>query len=148
MKTDGIAERSDGVFYPGLVTARYYETWDFYTELLGFRTLEEMNGRVLLAHPSGARLEIILHETQDRFAELVSETDGRGFWLNLEVVDVDEEYRRLCRAGVQLVHPPENFSGGRRALTVRDPNGVLVCVANRREFVPVVCSGECVLDCA
>jgi catechol 2,3-dioxygenase-like lactoylglutathione lyase family enzyme len=127
-------------FYCGLVTEKFYETWDFYTELLGFRTLDENEASVLLMHPSGVRLEILRHETNERHAELVSATDGRGFWLNLEVENVDAEYQRLCAGGVQLVHPPENQSLGRRGFTVRDPNGVLICIANPWEAGIHVCT--------
>lgn len=128
-----------GGFYVGLVTERFFETWDFYTELLGFRTLDENETHVLLMHPSGVRLEILKHETNERHAELVSATDGRGFWLNLEVEDVDAEYERLCAGGVQLVHPPENQANGRRGFTVRDPNGVLICIADRWELTIGLC---------
>jgi len=50
-------------FYPGLVTAKFYKTWDFYTEQLGFHTIEESEDSVRLAHPSGAQLAILRHET-------------------------------------------------------------------------------------
>jgi len=133
---------AQGSFYFGLVTEKFFETWDFYTELLGFRTLDENETNVLLMHPSGVRLEILKHETNERHAELVSATDGRGFWLNLEVEDVDGEYQRLCAGGVQLVHPPEDQSNGRRGFTVRDPNGVLICIANPWEAPVGVCEAD------
>jgi uncharacterized glyoxalase superfamily protein PhnB len=131
---------ASGNFYCGLVTEKFFETWDFYTELLGFCTLDENETNVLLMHPSGVRLEILKHETNERHAELVSAMDGRGFWLNLEVEDVDAEYQRLCAGGVQLVHPPENQSLGRRSFSVRDPNGVLICIANPWEPEIDVCT--------
>ncbi|MFT3869872.1 MAG: VOC family protein [Nibricoccus sp.] len=131
--------RSQGLFSFGLVTEKFFETWDFYTEMLGFRTLDENETCVLLMHPSGVRLEVLKHETNERDAELVSATDGRGFWLNLEVDDVEAEYRRLCAGGVQLVHPPEERTSGRRTFTVRDPNGVLISIANRWETPVSLC---------
>jgi len=135
-----------GSFYCGLVTEKFFETWDFYTELLGFHTLDENETCVLLMHPSGIRLEVLKHETNERHAELVRATDGRGFWLNVEVEDVDAEYQRLCAGGVQLVHPPENQPHGRRGFTVRDPNGVLICISNQRELTPVECTCNCASD--
>lgn len=130
-----------GGFYLGLVTEKFFETWDFYTEQLGFRTLDESETCVLLMHPSGVRLEVLRHETNERHAELVSATDGRGFWLNVEVEDVDAEYQRLCAGGVQLVHPPESQPHGRRSFAVRDPNGVLICIASPWQALVGVC--EC-----
>ncbi|MFT3782607.1 MAG: VOC family protein [Nibricoccus sp.] len=117
-----------GVFYPGVVTARFFESWDFYTECLGFATIEEDDDHVVLEHVSGPRIELLRHETNERFPELVSETNGRGFWLNLEVDDVDAEFRRVCSYDIELVHAPERLSAQRRAFTLRDPNGILIRV--------------------
>jgi catechol 2,3-dioxygenase-like lactoylglutathione lyase family enzyme len=118
-----------GSFYFGLVTARFYETWDFYTERLGFRTLDEDDHRVLLGHPSGVRLGILRHETDEQHAELVSATDGRGFWLNLDVADVDAMYQSLSEVNVLGVQPLAAGPRGARFFTVHDPNGVLIRIA-------------------
>jgi len=113
----------------GLVTAKLYDTWAFYTEHLGFRTWAESDDLVQLVHESGARLNIMRHETNEQHAELVSATDGRGVWLNLDIVDVDVAYERLCADGVSLVQPLTAGPRGARFFTVRDPNGVLIRVA-------------------
>jgi len=131
MNADQSSFTPAGFFCVGLVTARFYETWDFYTEQLGFRTLNEGDDHVLLAHASGVRLEILRHETDEQDAELVSATDGRGFRFTLEIENVDELYQRLCDAGVERVHSLESLSLGRRSFTVRDPNGVLIRLATR-----------------
>ncbi len=121
--------RSPG-FYPGFVTGRYHETWDFYTEHLGFRTLFECETSVLLQHPCGVCLELLRHETNGHHAELVCATDGHGFWLNLESHDIEADFRRWCAAGLHFVQPLEARSDGRLSLTLRDPNGVLICIAS------------------
>ena len=121
-------------FFAGIVTGRYFETWQFYTELLGFTTWEESDLHVLLAHPSGARLDILRHETDPIHTELVSSTDGRGFWFMLEVDDVEAEYRRMSRAGVASARPPELSIFGRKAFSVHDPNGVLICLCERQSM--------------
>ena len=125
-------------FYFGLVTSKFYETWDFYTERLGFRTLDEDDHRVLLVHSSGAGLMVLRHETEEQYAELVSATDGRGFWLNLDVADVEALYQSLCEGNVAVVRPLAVGLRGSRSFTVRDPNGVLICIAcgRRRKVVP------------
>jgi catechol 2,3-dioxygenase-like lactoylglutathione lyase family enzyme len=132
MKTTTTTDTGVMPFYFGLVTAKFYETWDFYTEGLGFRTWEEDDHYVVLAHSSGARLSILRHETNEQHAELVSATDGRGLWLNLEVADVDAMYEQLCAAGVPVVQPLEAGPRGARFFVVRDPNGVLLRVARVR----------------
>ena len=121
-------------FYPGLVTGRFYETWDFYTTHLGFRTLAECDIYVQLAHPTGAQIAVLRHEVDGPVRELVSATDGRGVWLNLDVVDADAEHRRLTEAGVESASPLENTSWGDRQFIVRDPNGVLISIAHRCEI--------------
>ena len=120
-------------FYPGLVTARFYETWDFYTTYLGFRTVAECDFYVQLAHPGGAQISFLRHELDGPSPELVSATDGRGFWLNLDVADADAEYARLAAAGVTLATPVEDKPWGDRQFIVRDPNGVLISIAHRLE---------------
>lgn len=118
-------------FYPSLVTSKFAETWEFYTERLGFRTECECDAYVHLAHPSGAQLGLLRHEIDGHYAELVSATDGRGFWLNLDVADADAEHARLHATGVEIVTPLEDKPWGDRQFVVRDPNGVLISIAHR-----------------
>jgi uncharacterized glyoxalase superfamily protein PhnB len=121
------------LLYPGIVTSRFYETWDFYTEHFGFRTLRENSGYVHLIHASGAQLRIIHEELNDQFPALVSATDGRGFWLNLPSADADADYVHMIAAGVNVVSPPENTPWGEREFVVQDPNGILIFVAHGRQ---------------
>jgi catechol 2,3-dioxygenase-like lactoylglutathione lyase family enzyme len=118
-------------FYPNLVTGKFYETWDFYSEQLGFQTLHECDSYVHLSHPSGAQFGLLKQEQDGTPSELVSGTDGRGFWLSLDVSDADVEYQRLCALGVPIVQSPVNKPWGERQFVVRDPNGVLICIAHR-----------------
>ena len=118
-------------FYPNLVSGYFYETWDFYTEQLGFRTVCEHDTYVHLEHPSGAQLGVLRQEIDGQPAELISGTDGRGFWLSLDVADADAEYARLVANGVPVESPPESKPWGDRQFIVRDPNGVLIAIAHR-----------------
>ena len=107
---------------------------DFYTTHLGFRTVTECGIYVQLAHPTGAQIAVLRHEVDGPVRELVSATDGRGVWLNLDVVDADAEHRRLTQAGVEIASPLEDTSWGDRQFIVRDPNGVLISIAHRCEI--------------
>lgn len=124
-------------FFPGIVSARFYDTWDFYTSNLGFRTITECNNYVQLQHPTGAQIAVLRHETDGHPAELITGTEGRGFWLNIEVSNVEAEFSRLADAGVSIVSPPETQPWGDRHFVVRDPNGVLIYVAQRCERMPL-----------
>ncbi|HRP06156.1 MAG TPA: VOC family protein [Opitutaceae bacterium] len=129
------ARRQPADFFLGIVTARFYETWDFYTAILGFSTLSENNTRVQLQHPGGAQLSLLEHEVDGNPSELISATDGRGFWLNLEVCDLDAEFDRIRSAGAPIVSPPVAQNRGARHFMTRDPNGILIYVSERLHAV-------------
>lgn len=118
-------------FYPNLVTGRFHETWDFYTEVLGFRTVAECDVYVHLRHPSGAQFGLLQEEQDGAPAELISCTDGRGFWLSIDVPDADAEHARLQNLDVPIVEQPSDQPWGERRFIVRDPNGVLIWIAHR-----------------
>ncbi|MFO1452364.1 MAG: VOC family protein [Opitutaceae bacterium] len=117
---------------PGIVSARFFETWDFYTTLLGFRTLAESNTYVHLQHPIGTQLAVLREETDGAPEELVCATRGRGFWLMLEVDDALAEHQRLGEAGVVPVGALRDTPWGDRQFVLRDPNGVLVYLVQRK----------------
>lgn len=118
-------------FFAGLVTRRLFATWDFYTERLGFRTMAEGGGRVRLLHPGGAQLVLLQEETGATPAELVSATNGRGWWLTLEVADVTAERRELEAMGVAVQSLPCAGGWPVGTFAVSDPDGVLVVIAPR-----------------
>ncbi len=117
---------------PGVVSGRFFETWDFYTTLLGFRTLAESNTYVHLRHPSGAQLAVLREETEGAPAELISATRGRGFWLFLEVEDAATAHQGLLEGGVVAAVPLRDTAWGDRQFAVHDPNGVLIYLVQRK----------------
>lgn len=127
-------------FVTGLVTARLFESWDFYTERLGFRTVAEGQGCVRLLHPCGAQLVLICEESGMTPAALVSAVEGRGFWLALEVADVATERSDLETAGLGIEDVPAAPCWPEGSFAVTDPNGVNVIVMPRagavREIFP------------
>ena len=126
-------------FFAGLVTRRLFATWDFYTERLGFRTVAESGDSVRLLQPCGAQLVLLQEETGAAPAELVSASNGRGFWLALEVGDVEAERRHLVALGVAVQALPVAGSWPAGAFAVSDPDGVLIVIAPR----PSVARGQC-----
>lgn len=129
-EVEGIAAGA-GQFYPSVVTRHFFETWDFYTTHLGFRTVCQNDVYVHLSHPDGAQLGVLHEELDGLPAELVSATDGRGVWLNREVADADAEHARMCAAGIEIAEPPEDKPWGNRQFLIRDPNGMLIAIAHR-----------------
>ena len=53
--------------------------------------------------------------------------------LDFAVEDVDEEYERVARLGVDWVLPPTTQPWGRRSMFFRDPEGHLINVFSRKE---------------
>lgn len=130
------------VFFTGLVTARFFETWDFYTAQLGFRTVEERGAWVRLLHPGGAQLVLLQEEADETPAELVSATDGRGLWLTLEVADPATERMALTAAGVAVHVVPQRRWWRPGTFAVRDPNGVMIMVTPRPSLVTRIVAAE------
>jgi len=118
-------------FYPGIVAGLFYATWDFYTTHLGFRTVAEHDTYVQLVHPQGPQLGLLREETDGQESELICATRGTGFWINLDVPNADKAYARLKDVGVPIGHPPQNKPWGERQFLVRDPNGVLIYLAQK-----------------
>jgi len=56
--------------------------------------------------------------------------------LDFVVDDVDEEYERIARLGVEWVLPPTTQPWGARSMLFRDPEGHLVNVFSRKEMAP------------
>ncbi|MGC4074720.1 MAG: VOC family protein [Nibricoccus sp.] len=128
------------------MTARFFETWDFYTTHLSFGTLHESNRELRLVHESGVQLAVLREETDGQPSELVPATTGRGFWLSLDVVDAQALYLRLLDAGVEVASPMETTAGGgEKRFSLRDPNGILIFIAQKlplRTRMPVANAGE------
>ena len=113
-------------FYPVICTDRIAETSDFYVRLFGFEIVFEADWYVSL-RLGDHELAIVDagHSTiPEGYRERVA-----GLILNLEVDDVDAEYRRLVVDG-ELAPTLElrDEAFGQRHFIVADPAGVLVDV--------------------
>lgn len=133
----------------GLVTRRYYESWDFYTTHLGFRTVEERSDWVRLLHHGGAQLILLREEADHTPAELVSASDGRGMWLTLEVADVSAERDQIELEGICTQDVPSKKWWREGSFAVADPNGLLVIVTPRPSLVKTTkCERSVTVDAA
>jgi catechol 2,3-dioxygenase-like lactoylglutathione lyase family enzyme len=113
-------------FYPVICTRAVTETRDFYLRHFGFSVVFEADWYVSMRRGD---LELALvaadHPTiPPGFREPV-----RGLILNIEVDDVDSEYRRLVDEGdLTPALPLRSEEFGQRHFIVADPSGVLVDV--------------------
>ncbi len=132
-------------FHTGLVTRRFFESWAFYTERLGFRTADEGGDWVRLVHPSGGQLLLLQQETNAPVAELVSAVEPRGVWLTLDVPEPAMLAGELRDAGCEVEAIRENAGWGRGLWSLSDPDGVRIFLRRRETGVGRSQHGEKIL---
>ncbi|HEX6352297.1 VOC family protein [Actinophytocola sp.] len=113
-------------FYPVICTDRVTETSDFYVRLLGFEVVFTTDWYVSLRR--GDHELAVLDASHPTIPEGYR-TPVAGLLLNIEVDDVDAEYRRLVAGeGLSPVLELRDEPFGQRHFIVADPAGVLVDV--------------------
>ncbi|MEU3270088.1 VOC family protein [Saccharomonospora sp. NPDC006951] len=116
-------------FYPVVCTPKLAESTAFYTDHLGFEIVFEADWYVSLRRPGPPAYELaLLDHTHPTLPEAYRHP-VRGLLLNLEVTDVDAEWRRLVGEhglSPELELRDEDF--GQRHFIVADPSGVLIDV--------------------
>jgi len=116
-------------FYPVICTSRLTESRDFYTRLLGFETTFEADWYVSLRRPGPPTYELALLDHTHPTLPAAYQNPVRGLLLNLEVTDVDAQWRRLVtEEGLPAELPLRSEDFGQRHFIVADPNGVLIDV--------------------
>ncbi|MEU3017669.1 VOC family protein [Nocardiopsis sp. NPDC007018] len=117
-------------FYPVLCTPRLQESHDFYTRWFGFEDTFVADWYVSLRRPGPPDHELALvaagHPT---LPEGYRTAAAQGVLLNVEVADVDAEWRRLVvDGGLEPVLTLRSEAFGQRHFIVADPAGALVDV--------------------
>jgi catechol 2,3-dioxygenase-like lactoylglutathione lyase family enzyme len=113
-------------FYPVLGTTRITESHAFYAQWFGFETTFESDWYVSLRR--GSHELALLDPTHPTIPPGYGRP-AQGLLLNVEVDDVDAEWRRLVVDGglrAELELRSEEF--GQRHFIVADPNGILIDV--------------------
>jgi catechol 2,3-dioxygenase-like lactoylglutathione lyase family enzyme len=113
-------------FYPVICTERVAETSDFYVRLLGFEVVFSADWYVSLRR--GAHELAVLDAGHPTIPSGYRKPVA-GLLLNVEVDDVDAEYRRLVACeGLAPVLDLRDEPFGQRHFIVADPAGTLVDV--------------------
>ena len=113
-------------FYPVICTDRVTETSDFYVRLLGFEVVFSADWYVSLRR--GAH-ELAVLDAGHPTIPADYRKPVAGLLLNVEVDDVDAEYRRLVAGeGLAPVLDLRDEPFGQRHFIVADPAGTLVDV--------------------
>lgn len=140
---DGLSKRFGGcglagesapltTMYCGFVVADPAVSREYYARMFGFQAVFSAEFYVHLIHPqTGAQLGF-LKEGMDQHQPLFSKpVTGVGMWLSIDVTNADDELERLNALGANIVQPAQNQPWGERNFVVRDPNGVLIYIAQK-----------------
>lgn len=93
----------------------------------GFEQEMAADGFVSLTRPDAGFNLIFLRTGLSTFKpEALAGHDADGFLVVFVVSDIDAEYERLSRAGVEFTTPIETEDWGERYFQVTDPNGVVI----------------------
>ena len=115
-------------FYPVIGTHDVATTADFYRTHFRFDTAFEADFYVSLRLRSEPPFELGIVDCTHPSVPEGFRKPAQGLILNLEVDDVDQEYERLCGAGLPIDLEIKDEDWGQRHFITHDPNGVLIDV--------------------
>lgn len=109
----------------GIVTSKLSESKQFYQEVLGFGVVFENEFYLLLHTPNHqAEISFLLPEHPSQQPLFQPVFSGKGVFLTLEVVDVDEMYEKIKALQIPIVIELRNEPWGDRHFAIQDPNGI------------------------
>lgn len=109
----------------GIVTSKLEETKAFYTSVLNFGVTFENEFYLLMHTPNHqAELSFLLpnHPTQSPLFQ--KPFTGQGMYITIEVDNVDQEYERITKTGVEVAFVLRDEPWGDRHFAIVDPNGI------------------------
>ncbi len=108
-----------------LITRQVRSLANFYCMVL--ETEAEGDDTHMALRTTGASLTIFSEAGMEQMAPGSMKNAGwGGTTLGFEVEDIDQEYGRLLRMGVEVVKPPATYPWGSRSAWFRDPDGNIV----------------------
>lgn len=109
----------------GIITSKFKETKEFYTQKLNFTVVFENEFYLLLQTPGGAdQLSFLLPEHPTQRPVFKTAFSGKGVYLTMEVESADAEYKRIKDLGVPIEVELRNEAWGDRHFAIKDPNGI------------------------
>ncbi len=108
-----------------LITTSVPLLTQFYTQVLGVPAEGDESHAEL--QTAGASIAIFSIDGMEQMAPQSMQGAGHGsFTIGIQVDDVDAEYERLSRLGVEIVKLPASYPWGSRSFWFRDPDGNIV----------------------
>jgi len=114
---------------PAFTTDKIEESRDFYVEHLGAKVTFDCGWYVNLKFGQDAwTLQFMAPQKQ---GQLLSKPEGLIY--NLEVENVDQEFKQLTSRGLKAVMPLEDHPWGDRGFAIQDPNGITLYLYSPKE---------------
>jgi len=110
-------------------TEKVEESRDFYIKYFGAKVTFDCGWYVNLQF--GSELSTLQFMSPQQPEQSLSES--AGLMYNFSVQDVDEEYKRLTDAGLEVIVPLEDHPWGDRGFAIKDPNGISLYIYSDRE---------------
>lgn len=111
----------------GIITDKFQETKEFYTQYLNFGVSFE-NDFYLLLHTSNHQAELSFlkpnHPSQNPMFH--APFSGQGIYLTIEMDNVDELYEELSAKDIEIHVTLRDEPWGDRHFTIVDPNGISI----------------------
>lgn len=120
-------------YYPVIGTEDVRSTSEFYKTMFGFVPAFEADWYVHLAMPEQPGVNLAILDYRHESVPPSGRASARGVLLNFETDDVDEEYRRICNAGAEILLPLRDEPWGQRHFIVQAPGGVMIDVIKNIE---------------
>lgn len=119
-------------FFPVLTTPKLTECRDFYTRHFGFTVVFAADWYVHLAAETGIQLGFLQpnHPTQPGF--LHAAYGGNGLIYTFEVDNVDQEYEKLKKSDILLLHV-RTEEWGQRHFMIKDPGGMIIDIVQHAQ---------------
>ena len=116
-------------FYPVIMTGNLPACKAFYTQHFGFEVTFDSDWYVSLKAKGTSSYELALLDPEHpTVPEGFRQRIQGGLLLNFEVDNVDEQYERLCQAGLPIHLELRSEAFGQRHFITSDPSGVLIDV--------------------
>ena len=111
-----------------IYTSKVIASKDFYCKYFDFKIKLEVEGFVVLQHKNHPEYELLFCVPNSPFVNELfhPEFQGKGVLFQVEVKNVEEEYKKLKDLGIEIKLPLVEEPVNGKHFTVVDPNGIPV----------------------
>ena len=107
---------------PNIRSDRAGETRDFFTELLGFDVVMDLDWVITVASPTNPSAQV----------NVITGDDPAAPGISVEVDDVDAVHAKAAERGLEIAYPLRDEEWGVRRFMLREPSGTIVNVVSHR----------------